>query len=79
MLSDLILRAEATFVRRFLRGGWANRSGAKANLTQRGDPWILANSLYRAAFGRVADREELAKRTYQLQSGVSREPWQRSL
>jgi GT2 family glycosyltransferase len=69
MLRDLILRAKATFVRRFVRGGRANRSGTNANLTQ-GDPWILVNSFYKSAFGRLADPEELANRIHQFQLGA---------
>ena len=72
MLRDLILHAKVTFVRRFVRGGRANRSGTNANLSQ-GDPWIFVNSFYKAAFGCLADPEALANRVQQLQSGVSRE------
>jgi O-antigen biosynthesis protein len=71
MLRDLILRATASVLCRFLRKVSANQLGGKETPIWRGDPWILANSFYKAAFGRVADPKALANRVQQLQSGLS--------
>jgi GT2 family glycosyltransferase/SAM-dependent methyltransferase len=48
-----------------------NRPSLKATLPD--DPPVCVNSLYKAAFGRIADPEGLANRIHQLQSGVSLE------
>ena len=66
MLRDLILRAKASPVYRVFLGRWANQRHVK-------DPAGLVNSLYKAAFGRLAEPEGLANRIHQLQSGVSLE------
>jgi GT2 family glycosyltransferase len=70
MPGKLIQRAKALVVDRLSRGNWPNRQTLKANLPQSRDPSILVDSLYKAAFGRIADPQELANRIYQLQSGV---------
>ena len=66
MVRDLILRAKESLIYRLFLGRWANRRHVK-------DPSGLVNSLYRAAFGRLAEPEGLANRIHQLQSGVSLE------
>src|SRR5271166_5691733 len=66
MLRDLILRAKASVIYRMFLGRWANQRHVK-------DPSGLVNSLYKAAFGRLAEPEGLANRIHQLQSGVSLE------
>jgi len=66
MLRDLILRAKASQIYRKLLGRWANQRHVK-------DQARLVNSLYKAAFGRLAEPEGLANRIQQLQSGVSLE------
>jgi GT2 family glycosyltransferase len=66
MLRDLILRAKESLIYRLFLGRWANRRHVK-------DPSGLVNSLYMAAFGRLAEPEGLANRIHQLQSGVSLE------
>ena len=67
MLRDLILRAKESLIYRLFLGRWANQRHVK-------DPSGLVNSLYKAAFGRLAEPEGLANRIHQLQSGVSLEP-----
>ena len=66
MVRDLILRAKASPVDRMFLGRWANQRHVKY---QAG----LVNSLYKAAFGRLAEAEGLANRIHQLQSGESLE------
>jgi GT2 family glycosyltransferase len=66
MLRDLILRAKASVIYRMFLGRWANQRHVK-------DLSGLVNSLYKAAFGRLAEPEGLANRIHQLQSGVSLE------
>src|SRR5271165_4457709 len=66
MLRDLILRAKASLIYRKFLGRWANQRHVK-------DQARLVNSLYKAAFGRLAEPEGLANRIQQLQSGVSLE------
>ena len=68
MLRNLILRAKAALVQRLPRH-WANRLGLKPHLP--GDPSLLVHSLYKAAFGRLADPAGMANRVNQLQSGAS--------
>jgi GT2 family glycosyltransferase len=66
MLRDLIVRAKGSVIYRMFLGRWANQRHVK-------DPSGLVNSLYKAAFGRLAEPEGLANRIHQLQSGVSLE------
>jgi O-antigen biosynthesis protein len=71
MLHNLVLRAKASLVHRLLPGRSANRLAIKATLPKLGNPTLLVNSFYKAAFGRLADPDGLANRIHQLQSGVS--------
>src|ERR1700740_146068 len=66
MLRDLIRRAKASLTDRMLPGRWAGRRHVK-------DLSGLVNSLYKAAFGRLAEPEGLANRIHQLKSGASLE------
>jgi Domain of unknown function (DUF4214) len=43
----------------------------KRNLSHPGDPALLVNSFYKAAFGRLAEPEALAHRIHQVQSGIT--------
>jgi lipopolysaccharide biosynthesis protein/glycosyltransferase involved in cell wall biosynthesis len=49
------------------------KAESSANLPKIGNPALLVNAFYKAAFGRLADPEGLAHRIQQLQSGVSPE------
>ena len=66
MVRDLILRAKASPVYRMFLGRWANKRHVKYQAD-------LVNSLYEAAFGRLAEARGLANRIHQLQSGESLE------
>jgi GT2 family glycosyltransferase len=69
MLPNLVLRAKGFLMQHLLPAGWAIRLGLKPNLPV--DPVLLVNSLYRTAFGRLADPGGLANRVRQLQSRAS--------
>ena len=65
MVRDLILRAKASPVYRMFLGRWANQRHVKC---QTG----LVKSLYKAAFGRLAEAEGLANR---ITNSNPESPW----
>ena len=70
MLRNLILRAKTALLQRLPRHP-ANPVKLRPDLP--GDPSLLVHSLYKAAFGRLADPAGLANCVNQLQSGASLE------
>jgi GT2 family glycosyltransferase len=70
MLRKLIERIKASVVTRLLRDGRANRESLEGSLPLVADASLLVNSLFKTAFGRLADPEALAHNVDQLQSGV---------
>jgi len=73
MLHDLVLRVRTSAVQHLLRRRSANGVTPEANLPELGDPSRFVHSLYKAAFGRLADPVGLADCIQQLRSGVSLE------
>jgi glycosyltransferase involved in cell wall biosynthesis len=69
MVRNLMLGAKAYLLQRLFKERWANRFGVKPHLPW--DPSLVVHSLYKTAFGRLADPQGLANCLRQLQSEAS--------